>query len=246
FIQKHTNHHKHADYLTTLRGAVGMLRDPERTESVFDIEDGLRHTDATKEAFAFTLQDPAVREMVGERYLQPVPDTDRLRQLDPGTLGRTYTDHLESMGFDPDYYRKIDVKDDVDYILMRIRQTHDIWHVVTGFDTTPLGEISVKAIELAQTHRPMAAVICAGGTFRYLMKTPDEFGDCLKTISMGYQMGMRAKPLLAMKWEEQWERPIDEIRAELNVDPIAPNGSLVDFVRNLHTETPTSSWNKPE
>jgi len=61
------------------------------------------------------------------------------------------------MGFDPDYYRKIDVQNDIDYVMMRIRQTHDIWHVVTGFDTHPLGEIAIKAVELSQTHRPMAA-----------------------------------------------------------------------------------------
>ncbi len=34
-------------YLTTLKGAVGMLRDPHHTESVFDIEDGLRDIEAT-------------------------------------------------------------------------------------------------------------------------------------------------------------------------------------------------------
>ena len=34
-------------YLTTLKGAVGMLRDPNHTESVFDIEDGLRDIEAT-------------------------------------------------------------------------------------------------------------------------------------------------------------------------------------------------------
>ena len=237
FVEKHRKHHTHPNYLATLRGAMGMLRDPEHTESVFDIEDGLRHIQATREAFDFTAQDPRVREMIEERYLQPVPATARLRQLDPGTLGRTYVDHLDSMGFDPDYYRKIDVKDDIDYILMRIRQTHDIWHVVTGLDTTQLGEISVKAVELAQTHRPMSAVICAGGVFRYLMKEPEQFGDCLKTISMGYQIGLKAKPLLAMKWEEQWERPVDEIRADLDVEPLAPNGAMVDLMRNLHQPT---------
>ena len=36
-------HHKdQIHYLTTLRGMIGMLRNPEGTESVFDIEDGLK------------------------------------------------------------------------------------------------------------------------------------------------------------------------------------------------------------
>ena len=69
------------------------------------------------------------------------------------------------------------------------------------------------------------------------MKEPEQFGDCLKTISMGYQIGLKAKPLLAMKWEEQWERPVDEIRADLDVEPLAPNGAMVDLMRNLHQPT---------
>lgn len=227
-VRKHRQHHTHATYVTALKGALGMIRDPEHTESVFDIEDGLRHTEATREALRYTARHPAVEQMIAERFLRPVPDTERLKQLDRGTLGREYVEHLDSMGFDPDYYRKIDVKDDVDYILMRLRQTHDIWHVVTGFSTSALGEICVKAVELAQTHRPMAAVICAGGTFRYLLHDPKEFGACVNSISIGYQLGLKAKPLLSKKWEDEWERPLADIRAELDVHPIAPDGSGIE------------------
>ena len=40
----HPRHQIH--YLRTLSGVVGMIRNPEGTESVFDIEDGLRHAGA--------------------------------------------------------------------------------------------------------------------------------------------------------------------------------------------------------
>ncbi|MEM1165163.1 MAG: Coq4 family protein [Planctomycetota bacterium] len=227
-LAHHTKHHTHATYLTGLKGAIGMLRDPEHTESVFDIEDGLRKFPVTRELTDFVARNPGVAAMINERYLQPVPDTEALRTLEAGTLGREYVEHLDSMGYDPDYYRKIDVKDDTDYVMMRIRQTHDIWHVVTGFTTTPLGEICVKAVELAQTHRPMAAAICAGGIFRYMLSSPEQYAACLHSISIGYQLGLRASPLLAMKWEEHWDRPVLELRRELQVAPIAPDGSHVD------------------
>lgn len=35
-------------YVRTLRGVIGMLRNPEGTESVFDIEDGLKDIQATR------------------------------------------------------------------------------------------------------------------------------------------------------------------------------------------------------
>lgn len=233
FLGKHSNHHQHTSYLTFIKGGFGLMVDPTHTESVFDIEDGLRGGRAELEAFRFTEQDPAVQEIIKERYLQPgLPDTERLGQLPVGTLGRTYTDHLSSMGFDPDYYRKFEVESDIDYVLMRIRQTHDIWHVVTGFDTHPLGEICVKAVELAQTHRPMAGAICAGGMFRYLFKEPEKFNEYLASVAMGYRLGIRSRPLLAQKWEEMWERPVSEIQSELGVTPLGSNGSNIDFSKD--------------
>lgn len=230
FLDRHTNQHKHMAYLTFAKGGLGLMLDPFHTASVFDIEDGLRHGKAQEESFSFTAQHPAVQEMIKERYLMhQVPDTEALKRLPVGTLGQRYVNHLESMGFDPDYYRKIDVKSDIDYVLMRIRQTHDIWHVVTSFDTHPLGEICVKAVELAQTHRPMAGAICAGGMFRYLFKEPQMFNAYLESVAAGYRLGIKAKPLLAMKWEEMWERPLDDIRAELNVRPLGPHGGELDL-----------------
>ena len=115
--------------------------------------------------------------------------------------------------------------------MMRIRQTHDIWHVVTGFDTHPLGEIAIKAVELAQTHRPMAAAICAGGVYRYMLKQPEEFSDCLESIVAGYHMGLQSHALLAMRWEELWDRKLEDLRERLGVVEIGPRGGqlTVDF-----------------
>ena len=223
--------HRHASYLTFVKGAVGMMLNPEGTQSVFDLEDGLVKSKSTDELLRFTRKDPCVRGMIEERYLQDVPNTKELSKLPKDTLGYRYCNHLNSEGFDPDYYRKIDVQNDTDYVMMRIRQTHDIWHVITGFDTHPLGEIALKAVELAQTHRPMAAAICAGGVFRYMVKDPEEFPDCIESIVAGYHLGLRANPLLGVKWEERWSQKVEDIRAELGVVVLGPRGGklTVDF-----------------
>ena len=228
-LSKHPKQHVHSSYLTLIKGSFGILINPDNTETVFDIEDGLRRSESTSELLRFTTQDPGVRRMMQERYLKPVPNTDELRTLPEGTLGRAYVKHLDTHGYDPNYYRKIDVKDDTDYVMMRIRQTHDIWHVVTGFDTHPLGEIAIKGVELSQTHRPMAAVICAGGIFRYMLKQPEEFGNCIESIAAGYHLGLEAQSLLAVKWEEMWDRPLAELRESLNVVPLGPHGGALNF-----------------
>lgn len=206
-------------WFTTLKGVLGMLRNPEHTESVFDIEDGLRDGEAYRRALTFLRSQPDVAAMIRARWLAPPPDLPALRRLPDGTLGRAFAGHIDDHGFDPDYYRKLEVRSDLDYVLLRLRQTHDLWHVVTGLDTSRTGELALKAFELGQTRRPMAAVIAAGGVLRYLLKQPAELEQVLQSISRGYQLGLRCRPFLAQRWELGWHRPLQQWRAELQVDP---------------------------
>lgn len=213
-------HRQQIDYFHTLKGVVGMLRDPEGTSSVFDIEDGLRKLQATENILEAVRDQPGVAEMIDARWLAPPPDVERLAESPRGTLGWHFAHHLIDNGFDPDYYRRIDIQNDVDYVLMRMRQTHDLWHVLTGIGTSRIGELSLKSFELAQTRRPLAAVITCGGVMRYLFHDPDQLGDVLEAISHGYWLGHHAKPMLAQKWEEGWDRPLAAWREQLNL-PVA-------------------------
>ena len=211
-------HRSNVHYFTTLKGVLGMLRNPEGTESVFDIEDGLRDIDATREMIEHLKTCESTREMIEARWLaEGQPDFDALMKLPSGTLGHEFAHHIRDHGFDPDYFRKIEVRDDVDYVMMRVRQTHDLWHTVTGLGIDRIGEVALKAFELAQMRRPMAAVICSGAVVRFLMKDPEELEDLLRGISLGYRLGLGAKQFLGQKWEEHWDRPVAEWREMLNV-----------------------------
>ena len=202
--------HKHQVHLLrTLKGVVGMLRDPHHTESVFDIEDGLRDIEASELFARHARSLSGVADLMDERYLAPATNVDALHQLPDGSLGKTYAEHITSHGFDADYFRKRPVETDVDYVQMRMRQTHDIWHVMTGFGVGSLGELGLKAFELAQTRRPMSAVITTGGVLRYMLKDPDQLEAMLQYVAYGYHLGSRAKPFLAQRWEEEWELPLD-------------------------------------
>ena len=49
-----------------------MMLNPEGTQSVFDLEDGLLKSKSTDELLRFTSKDPTVRSLIDERYLQPI------------------------------------------------------------------------------------------------------------------------------------------------------------------------------
>jgi ubiquinone biosynthesis protein COQ4 len=206
------------DFLSTLKGAVTLLRDPSQTESVYDVEDGLRHSKATQQAVDFVKSKPEVAQLIAERYTPPKVDIEALLKLPEDSLGYTYASYIKESGFDPNFYRQLKVEDDVSYVLLRMRQTHDIWHIVAGFSTDVPGELGLKAFELAQTRRTMAAVLLAGGLLSTLFKSPESLDYLLDRIAIGYRMGGKAKPFLAQKWEDNWEQPLAVWRDELGVE----------------------------
>ena len=138
------------DLLGVVRGAITLVIDPSKTESVYDVEDGLRHRRATTLAVEFVQQHPA--------------------------LGHASASYLHESGIEVDFYRVLAVEDDASYFLLRMRQTHDIWHLVAGFHTDVPGELGLKAFELAQTRRPLSAVLLSGGVLSAVFKAPETIG----------------------------------------------------------------------
>ncbi|MGB3509512.1 MAG: Coq4 family protein [Microcoleaceae cyanobacterium] len=106
-------------------------------------------------------------------------------------MGYTYASYLLETKFNPNFYRKLEAKDNTRYILLRLRQTHDIWHLVTGFGTDVVGELGLQAFMLAQTRRPMSVVLIAGGLLKILLQCPNDLEHLLNSIAMGYRMGAK-------------------------------------------------------
>ena len=213
------NLRQNLDFLSTLKGVVTLLRDPAQTDSVYDVEDGLRHTKATELAVEYVKSKPNVAALFQERYLAPAVNLEDLLKLPTESLGYSYAIYIKDSGFDPNFYRLLKVEDDRSYFLLRMRQTHDIWHIVAGFSTDVFGELGLKAFELAQTHRTMSAVLIAGGLLSTLFKHPEDLDKLLEQIAIGYRLGAKAKPFFAKKWEENWERPLLEWQQELGIEP---------------------------
>jgi len=207
------------DLLSVLKGSISLFQNAGNTDSVYDIEDGLRHSSAMKLAVVHVRLNPDVARLMDQRYIAPDPDIASLLQYPPDSLGYKYAAGLQAAGFDPNFYRSIVVEDDISYLLLRFRQTHDIWHLVTGFGTDVAGELSLKAFELAQTRRPMAAVLMSVGLLKALVSAPESLSDLFYLMSQAYQLGLKATPLLAQRWEEAWDKPLTQWQQELGVSP---------------------------
>ncbi|WP_413159963.1 Coq4 family protein [Capilliphycus salinus ALCB114379] len=207
------------DFVRTLKGFVSIIINPGNTDSVFDISQGIRNTEASNLALEYLKSQPGVSEILEERYLPPTPDLDLLITYPKDSLGYVYASKMKQDNFDPEFYQKIEVKDDLSYIILRQRQSHDIWHTVTDFGTDVTAELGLQSFTLAQTRLPLPIILIAGGLLKTLLQSPAEMSRLLDQIAIGYRMGSKAKPFLAQKWEEHWDKPLAELRAELGVEP---------------------------
>lgn len=204
--------------LMTLKGIISLIKNPSDTMSVYDIEDALIHEKPNQVSMEFILSQPGVESMLQQQYLAPEPNIEQLLQCPEQSLGYQYARYLTASGFDPHFYRDLKITDHNSYLFMRRRQTHDIWHIVTGFGVDVASELGLKAFELAQTRSPISAILVAGGLVRTLFETPEDLGYLLDRLAVGYRMGAKAQPFLAQKWEENWEKSVEQWRCELNVE----------------------------
>lgn len=201
---------------------VRYSADRERNlSSAFDADDCTRHLRASDESMRRILEDPASRDFVERRFLDLEIDLERFRALPAGTLGRSFADFVEGGAFDPDLTRpdRLSPSCDKTYVLYRMRQCHDIWHVVTGFDASHEGEVGLQGFSLSQVHSPMSAIALAATTIDMLLGpyTTSSIRGTMSALAVGWELGQRARPLFGVDWDQHWERPLADVRAELGL-----------------------------
>ena len=176
---------------------------------------------------------PATARMLDERYL-PAPYTlDDLECFVPGTLGHAYRRHMIENDLRPDTLAlegdTIAPDDDFAFTRLRMYQTHDVWHAVTGYPTTMLGEVAIVGFYLGHFERHMGdragsaaafSAILAGTTVLHAaLFRQDRITHFFRALVEGWTRGQAADSFFAVRWEEQWDRPLADVRASLRVGP---------------------------
>jgi ubiquinone biosynthesis protein COQ4 len=209
----------HFDLPRAGRALAALLRDPDDLPQVFTLIDSISGTAPHRLLFAFR------RSESGKRLLRDRPDilpllADRaaLRALPEGSLGRAYLDFVESEGISAEGIKSASEghvaaprRAEFLFLNQRMRDTHDLWHAVTGYKGDVLGELSLLAFTLAQHWNTGVAVIVAAAFFK-------GFGQVeTQVIREGFRRGRKAAWLPAQEWESLLPLPLEEVRARLRV-----------------------------
>lgn len=188
----------------------------EKTDNVFDIEDNFRHSDQMQACVERVKAIPEAQILMETRYLGLEIDLEALSQLPQGSLGHTYAAVMKALGFDPNFYRRRQIETDGDWITMRLRKTHDITHLITGFGPTG-GELGVLSIQSLQIGYPTSVLLQVASLGLALKRRPEKLQYVTQQTARGMGMALEMQPLIAQRWEEGWEKPIRQWREELNI-----------------------------
>jgi ubiquinone biosynthesis protein COQ4 len=208
----------------TLNAIQIVLRDSNRTEQIHVVEEttGKRRMEA---ALAHLRASSEGRKLLEDRpeLNRDEVDFDALRRLPAHTLGGAYIRHLDDNGLSADTQAAAThhVDDpDVAYLIRRFRQTHDVWHPLTALGTSPWEEVTIHAFSYGQLHLPVSALIVwLGGIKHGVLER--RWRMLRHTLVDAFRKGKAALPLLGVRWESLWERPIIDVRRQYGIEPVA-------------------------
>jgi ubiquinone biosynthesis protein COQ4 len=173
--------------------------------------------------FIYRLRDVMLSNPIGRRILRDRPritsktmSMGYLRTLPEHTVGWSYASWLDREGVSPDTRDEVKyIKDEeCAYIMQRYRECHDFYHALTGLPVMVEGEVALKAFEFANTLLPMTAL----SMFAVTRLKPAERARFFSIyLPWALSNGLKAKEIINVYWEEQLERDVAELRAELGI-----------------------------
>jgi ubiquinone biosynthesis protein Coq4 len=133
---------------------------------------------------------------------------------------------MDRNGLDPASIPTLPDDDDAKYVRAHLYETHDLWHVATGFGTDVAGELGLQAFYQAQLPGKLPAAILASGFLNTLVFSFAQRDVRLREIARGWLLGRRSRPLFGVRWDDLMALPLDEARARLGLDVAAVDRAL--------------------
>jgi len=212
-----------------------LVRDPERLDVVFDLIDSVSEQPQAQRELEGLLANPTIAAAARDRLRAPDLDLDKLRALPEGSVGRVAGAFFKEHGLDPAALPRRAATTDAEWMSAHLYETHDLWHVLTGFGPDVAGELGLQAFYAAQVEGPVALTILTAGLLNTLLYAPETRERRLAAVARGWALGRQAKMVAGLDWAALLARPLAEVRSELAID-VEP---AQDAMAPLMTVTPS-------
>jgi ubiquinone biosynthesis protein COQ4 len=218
------------DWKTAFAAVRKLLANPNDTVQVFRIMGALNGA-ASKWGYNKLVSTPEGGHMAYQRLelCEKLMDRAWIDSFAPGTVGAAYRDFLDRTGYSAKGLAEVsnqdrraeDVAHPYAWFGRRQRDTHDIWHVLTGYQADePLGELCLVNFSYAQGGGLGWGFIAKMGMLKSVGK---KNGAVLRrAVREGYARGRRAAWLNYEDIEKLFAEPLDAARARLKLsEPVA-------------------------
>ncbi len=210
--------------LQALRSVRALIADPENTAEVFKVIEALKGA-SLKRAVERLESYPQGRELLRQKpdILASLRDREVLQAMPDGSLGRAYLDFVESQDLSADGLVEAseEVPREVAYtpaeywLANRLRDIHDLQHVMCGYGRDELGELSLLSFMVTQTPNRGISFIIFMAKRKFREEAPDiPVQDC---IDEGRRIGESATWFATVSWEERLAEPLQQIRVDLGL-----------------------------
>lgn len=216
----------HIRPLKAIRAMRKLLRDKEDTTQVFHITRALTGNSMGR-LLKRVRRTESGRALLDDRrdLLTALTNRSYLAGLPEGSLGRAYLTFLETEDLSaeglvaaseqPALPPLYEPGSDAAFLGARLRDSHDLWHVLTGYGRDGLGEVCVLAFSFAQTRNPALAFIALIGTLKFKRHFRGE--PIGRAVWQAYRNGRNAAFLPGIDIESRLHAPLHEVRRELRI-----------------------------
>lgn len=213
---------KTREILSFVSTFVRLVRDPGRLDLVFSVGDSPRSRQRLAEGPPLLTQPSVAPHLTTCR--PPSLDLRALRLLPASTLGGAYARFMDERGLDPDDLVLRSGHDDLERFRNHVRGSHDLWHVMTGFDTDVTGELGVQAFYISQLNIPVGGILIAAGLLNAVLLNPWTLERRMAAVARGWWLGKQARSLFGLDWDDLLTRDVDQLRQELGLIQPVPAG----------------------
>lgn len=211
--------------LRAVRSFQALMKDKEDTSLVFRIFESLPSKTFLPRvrALALSPQGEHLRQ-TEPRLPEILDDHAALRRTPKGSLAHAYCDFMEAEGLsaaglvaEAERLGRQKYPDLVQWFMERSRDTHDLFHVLTGYGRDALGEQCVLLFTHGQSPSQGHLLIGYAGAANIKKMVKGSRAPIFSAVRQAHSTGKGTPRLIDRSIRELLARPLDEVRRDLRI-----------------------------
>jgi ubiquinone biosynthesis protein COQ4 len=136
------------------------------------------------------------------------------------SLGHGYAAYFDENAITPFDPPKLGVNTTEDYVATRLREAHDVFHVITGYGTDDIGELELQWFNFGNLGwGPLPMLVFVASFLTGRMRKYGGLWPVFGRALAAYRRGRRSRTLASVFWEDHWHMPLRDLRALLCAPP---------------------------